>query len=88
MKKLRYFKLPLCPYCIRADIYMKKLIKENPDYQKIDIEVINESKERSFADSYNYFLVPAFFLADKKLHEGAASYEDIKRVLDEALKSQ
>jgi len=83
--ELLYFKLLDCPYCIQADKWISELCDENPDYAKIDIRIIDERKESALADTYDYYYVPTFFMKNKKLHEGTATKDKIKSVLDYAL---
>lgn len=85
MKELTYFRLSYCPHCIRANNYLEELQRENPEYRKISIKIIDESKDRRIADEYDYYLVPCFFMGDKKLHEGIPTKEAIRAVLDCAL---
>jgi glutaredoxin len=87
MNELKYFKLSLCPYCRRADKYIEELKKENPKYARIKINTIEENKNRHISAGYDYYYVPCFYMGDQKLHEGAASKENIKEVLDAALAS-
>ncbi len=87
MKELTYFYLQGCPFCKRAAAYIEELVNEDSRYKEVVIKRIEESKEAEIANSYDYYLVPTFFLEDKKLAEGVLSKEDIKKVLDEALNS-
>lgn len=86
MNKLLFFKIPSCPFCRQADKFLAELMEENEQYKTIPIQVIDETSDRRLAASYDYYYVPAFFLGDKKLHEGVPSKNAIKKVLDEALK--
>lgn len=85
MKELTYFKLAQCPYCRRADQWIKELIEEKPEYKSIKIRTILEDVEADLADQYDYYYVPSFYSGDKKLHEGAATKEIIKKVMDRFL---
>ena len=51
----------------------------------VEIEEIDETRQRALADSYDYYYVPCFYLGREKLHEGHAEREDIRRVLDAAV---
>lgn len=82
MKELTYFKLKNCPYCRQAEKWLSELMDENPAYKDIPINYINENEQVELADSYDYYYVPSFFSGDTKLHEGAATKEAIKKVLD------
>jgi glutaredoxin len=85
MKELTYFRLPNCPYCRRAENWLAELMDENAAYKKIKITYINEDEQAELADSYDYYYVPTFYCGDKKLHEGAATKEKIKNVLDSCI---
>jgi hypothetical protein len=64
---------------------MDVLFTENPDYQALEIEKIDELQHPEISDKYEYDLVPAYYIGDKKLHEGVAGLEEIRRVFDAAL---
>lgn len=85
MKKLELFYLESCPYCKRARGYIQEFLDEDPKYKKIEIELIEESKNKKVADSRDYYYVPTFYLDGKKIHEGAATKDDIKKVLEAVL---
>ena len=85
MNELYYFKLKNCPYCIRVNGYLEELLSED-NYKSIRIRHIDESKERELANSYNYYLVPSFFLNNEKLFEGIMHKEDVRKVLDTVIK--
>jgi len=87
MPKLDLFILESCPYCIRARKYLEELRQEDPKYQTIEINLIDERKERALANSYDYYLVPTFYLGKTKLYEGVMTKADVKNVLDKALQS-
>lgn len=83
--KLTYFMLGGCPYCRQADNWLKELREENPEFSSVEIEAVDEGRNRALAYSYDYYYVPAFFLGRRKLHEGAATKAKIKAVLQRAL---
>ena len=85
MKDILFFRLARCPHCINAKRWMDELMEENPEYLKINITTVDEREESDLADSYDYYLVPTYFSGDLKLHEGIATKEKIKAVLDYAL---
>ena len=76
--KLFYF--PTCPYCVKAKRAIEKLKEECPEYQNIEIEWIDEHKNISLADQYDYYYVPTIFYGEEKLYEAspAHSYYDIR----------
>jgi glutaredoxin len=85
MKKIMYFNQRFCPFCLAANKYLAALLTENPEYQKIEIEKIDENKERARADQFDYWYVPALYVDGKKLHEGAITKSKLKEVLDAAM---
>jgi glutaredoxin len=85
MKELIYFRLAYCPHCHHANEYLEELKKENPEYCKIPIRIVDEAKDHKTADKYDYYYVPCFFMGDEKLHEGVPTKDRIRAVLDRAL---
>ena len=84
MKKIMYFKLTMCPFCVAANRWIKEVIREHPEYRDIEIEVIDENRNRKRANEYDYYFVPCFYVDGKKRHEGTASKEMVERVFKEA----
>lgn len=84
MKKLTLFYLESCPYCQKAIGYLDKH-HNDPKYQEIEIERIEEKQNAELADQYDYYYVPTFFMGQEKLFEGAMEEADVIRVLDRAL---
>ena len=93
MKELTMCYLDDCGYCARARKALDELYAANPTYREVQIWMIEESREPTLADQYDYYAVPTFFDGDKKLFEAHLfmSYEairdEVKRVLDYALKA-
>mgnify|MGYP000113147089 CR=1 FL=1 len=84
MKKTELFYLKNCPYCKQAIHWMNEL-KADPKYADIQIKMIEESEEAAYADAHDYYYVPTFFIDDVKVHEGAATKEQIEEVLNKSL---
>lgn len=85
--KLRLFYLPNCPHCKRAIAMLEELQASNPAYAAVEIEKINERVQSSLANQYDYYLVPTFYLGEKKLFEGVPTREAIEDVLKKAIES-
>lgn len=83
MNTVKLFFLPDCPYCLRALRAISELCAENPAYEIIEIEKINERQQPEIADSYDYYNVPTFFYGDEKLFEAkpGMSYEVIREAV-------
>ena len=86
MKKLMIFYQEHCPFCKRAFTYIEELKKENPEYDKIETELIEETLQPEFADTFDYYYVPTFYIDNKKIHEGGIKKDEVKEILDKALK--
>lgn len=86
MKKVTMMYLKNCPYCKQAMKWMEELFQENPAYKDIDMTYIEESEQPQIADSLDYWYVPTYFVDGIKLHEGAATKDKVKAVLEEAIK--
>lgn len=86
MKKVTMMYLKNCPYCKQAMKWMEELFQENPVYKDIDMTYIEESEQPQIADSLDYWYVPTYFVDGIKLHEGAATKDKVKAVLEEAIK--
>jgi len=85
MKNITMFMMKSCPYCQEAFRLMEWLFTDNEAYKALKIEYIDETEQPELADRYDYYKVPTYYVGDKKLHEGAATLKDIKRVFDAAL---
>ena len=73
-----------CPYCKSARKWMSEVLKSDAKYNKIPLTVIDEVEEPELAAKFDYYYVPTYYIDDTKVHEGAASFEIVKRVFDSA----
>lgn len=89
MKKLYMFVTSWCPHCKNAKKWIQEWKTEHPEYEKVNLKIIDEEKEVEKVNALNldYYYVPTFFLENEKLHEGVPSKEIIKTVLDKALQN-
>lgn len=83
---MKLFYLENCPHCKRARAWLEELFTENPEYRNVPIDMIEESKQVELANSYDYYYVPCIFDGHQKLHEGVASKEILKDILDNYLR--
>ncbi len=82
--KLQLFVLEKCPYCIQTKQDLKELLLEEK-YKEVEIEEIDERKNESLANQYDYHYVPCFFQDGVKLHEGAITKEELKSMLEKVI---
>jgi glutaredoxin len=85
MKDIKMFMMATCPHCRRALELMDEIYAEHPEYKKIKLEKIDENEKPDFADKFDYYYVPTFYVEAEKLHEGVPSKEAIERVFAAAL---
>lgn len=83
---ITFFHTRFCPHCLRARQLMAKLFRKHPEYKSITIQEIDENKEAAYAKQFDYYYVPAFYVGNKKVMEGAPTYEQIKSVFEAAAK--
>lgn len=82
---MKMFILENCPHCIRARRWIEELKRDDPEYDRIKIDLIDEQINSELADQYDYYYVPAIFDGDNKLHEGVATKESLKIIFDQYL---
>ena len=85
MKEVLLFHMPGCPHCRKAFQLMQTLREENPKYQAIEVKLIDETAQPDYADQFDYWYVPTFYVDGNKYHEGVITLEDVRRVFDAAL---
>ncbi|NTV90938.1 MAG: glutaredoxin [Clostridiales bacterium] len=83
-KPVMMFVLSSCPYCRQALNWMNELKAENEEYAGVDIEIIDERLKSDIARKYDYFLVPTYYVDGSKVHEGIATKEIVRGVLEKA----
>ena len=88
MKKLTIFIMASCPYCRKAEDAVKELRSEDPAYEKVEIEWIDETVHPEIAGRYDYYYVPSVFCGDEKLYECSPKddYAEIKRQIERTMK--
>ena len=84
---LTLFYLPHCPHCRLALKCLEELKAEDERYAAIPLTMIDEGTEKDFANQFDYYYVPTFYLGEDKLFEGHMEKADVKAVLDKALES-
>ena len=86
MKPNRMFTMASCPYCQKARRWMDELMAENPAYRALSIDIVDEVEQPEYAEQFDYYYVPTYYVDGKKVHEGAATKQIVRRVFDAALK--
>ena len=73
-----------CPHCANALRWKKELFEKHPEYSEIPFIMTDENLEPAYADTFDYYYVPTFFVDGVKVHEGVASYEIIEKIFQDA----
>ncbi len=84
MKPIKVFYQTNCPFCKRAFKCIDEL-KGRPEYSYIEIETVEETQHPEVADQYDYYYVPAFYIGDKKVHEGGIYPDEVESIFQQAL---
>ena len=93
MKKITMFHINECKYCDFARRAITELREENPEYNKVEIEMINENEHPEIIDNYDYWSVPSLYIGKEKIFEAALfmPYETVRDgvrlAFDKALES-
>jgi thioredoxin 1 len=87
MKTITLFETSWCPYCKLARKLIDDLKLENPDYQNIPVDFIDEELHPEISMQYDYYYVPTLYINKNKLHEGIPTKEIIKNIFDSAINS-
>jgi glutaredoxin len=85
MKEVTMLVRKTCSHCKKAREFMEEICREQPQYREVVVKQIDEIKESAYADEFDYYLVPAYFVGDEKLHEGIPSKEAVEKVYAAAL---
>ena len=89
MKTLTLFYLEDCPYCRNAKRALAELVREQPEYGRVSVEWVEESRQPERAARYDYYYVPTVFAGTEQLYEAspAEGYGDCKERLKAALEA-
>ena len=85
MKEVKMFMFDGCPHCRRAKEMMAEIFAQHPEYAKVPLTIIDESKNPEIADKHDYYYVPTFYVGDEKMMEGVPTKEAIEKVFAKAL---
>ena len=53
MKSILMFEMASCPYCREARRFMQAVLAEHPEYAAIDVEIVDETRDRTRAMKYD-----------------------------------
>lgn len=86
MKPVLMFITSWCPYCKRAYSMINDLKNTHPEFENIEVTIIDEERQPEIAKLYDYYYVPTFYVDGVKLYEGVPSKAIIKKVFEDAIK--
>lgn len=84
MKPVLLFVLEGCPYCKRTLKDLAELQKEER-FKDIEITMIDEAEQPEYANQFDYYHVPTFYVDGVKRKEGVLTKQDVQDVLEEAI---
>ena len=89
MKPILMFHRDDCGYCARAFRAIDELYAENPAYRELSIQKVEETQEPEFADRYDYYAVPTFYVDGEKRFEAriGMSFDTIKAAVKDVFDS-
>ena len=75
-----------CPHCKRAFKWQEVLTEKfHPEWRDVPVRVVDELEEKEYADSFDYYYVPSYYVDGVKVHEGPVTHQDVERVFETAL---
>ncbi|MCX7781758.1 MAG: thioredoxin family protein [Negativicutes bacterium] len=80
MKPMLMFIMDSCPHCKKALAWMEELKQEIPQYADIEVNIVDEKAHPDIANQYDYYYVPTYYIAENKVHEGAATKDIVRKV--------
>lgn len=80
MKEILLFVLEGCPHCRQAMQYQEELLSAHPEWREIPLRLVDEGREPAYADRFDYYYVPCYYVDGVKVHEGHAEKDDIAAV--------
>jgi thioredoxin 1 len=86
MKKILMFVMGGCPYCAMAHRWTKELLKKHPEYSSVETQIVDELEQPEFADEFDYYYVPTYYVGGVKIHEGVPTRGIIESVYQKALR--
>ncbi len=79
MKEITLFLLNNCPHCKLALRLQEELLEEHPR-GGTSLRMVDEAAEPAYADTFDYYYVPCYYVDGVKVHEGHAERADVEAV--------
>lgn len=77
-----------CPFCVKALRYIDEARAAHPELEAVEIEIHDEIKESEYADTFDYYYVPTFYIGDEKVHEGGIYADEVLALLQKAAETK
>jgi thioredoxin 1 len=84
IKEITIFHLNGCPHCANAFRWQRELFEAHPEYKKVPVKLVEERENASYANKFDYWLVPTYYVDGVKMHEGVTKKDIIEKVFKEA----
>ena len=87
MKEITLFLLNNCPHCKLALRLQEELLAEHPAWKDIPFQMVHRARRAgagaaapAYADTFDYYYVPCYYVDGVKVHEGHAERADVEAV--------
>ena len=88
MKEILMFVQDGCPHCKRALKWNEVLTEKfHPEWKNVPICMVDENVEKEYAESFDYYYVPTYYVDGVKIHEGPVTQQDVEKVFAAALEN-
>ena len=88
MKEILMFYRDDCGYCDMAFRALKELEEAHQEYADIPFRKVEETKDPVYADKFDYYATPTFYVGDKKIFEAhiGLKYDQMKDEVEKVLR--
>ena len=88
MKEILMFVPEGCPHCKWALKWHEVLTEKfHPEWKNVPIRMVDENVEKEYAESFDYYYVPTYYVDGVKIHEGPVTQQDVEKVFAAALEN-
>ena len=89
MKEILMFYRDACGYCDMAFQALEELKSPHPEYAKIPFRKVEETQDPDYADKFDYYATPTFYVGDEKTFEAhiGLKYVQMKDEVEMVLRS-
>ncbi|MCI7094107.1 MAG: thioredoxin family protein [Lachnospiraceae bacterium] len=89
MKAILMFYRDDCGYCDMAFRALKELESAHPEYAEIPFRKVEETQDPVYADKFDYYATPTFYVGDEKIFEAhiGLKYDQMKDEVEKVFRT-